>query len=72
MKRLEKTLKYPRITAEFSQKLERRRTIALKRYRLINDILEKPSKVESVMIQNFFTKILNKVFKWLVIKDQTI
>lgn len=70
--RLEKALKYPKITPEFEHKLEKRRAANLAKYRLINQILEKPSKVEAKGVHNFFTKILYKLFGWLVIKDETV
>lgn len=70
--RLQKALTYPALTTEFAQMLERRRAVSLAKYRLINDILEKPSKVETKAVHNFLTKILYKLFGWLVIKDETI
>lgn len=70
--RLQKALIYPSLTSEFAQKLEKRRVVSLAKYRLINDILEKPSKVETHAVNNFLTKILYKLFGWLVIKDETI
>jgi len=69
--RLNKAIKYPSLTPTFAQKLERRRVIYLSKYRQVNDLLEKPSKVETIMIENPFTKVLYKLFGWLVIKDQT-
>ena len=70
--RLKKALTYPKLTQEFADKLERRRATHLAKYRLINDILEKASKVETKGVHNFLTKILYKLFGWLVIKDETI
>ena len=70
--RLEKALKYPSLTPDFAQKLEKRRAIHLTKYRLINDILEKPSKVEAKAVHNFLTRMLYKLFGWLVIKDETV
>ena len=72
MKRLQKAIKYPKLTPEFIEKLERRRGIYLTKYRLINDILEKSTKFESKMVENILTKLLYKCFGWLVIKDQTL
>ena len=69
--RLNKAIKYPSLTPEFADKLEKRRVLYLSKYRLVNDLLEKPTKIEAIMVQNFFTKLLNKFFGWLVIKDQT-
>lgn len=70
--KLQKALTYPALTVDFALKLEKRRAVSLAKYRLINDILEKPSKVETQAVHNFLTKTLYKLFGWLVIKDETI